>query len=271
MADIPEGIEAIGVTRRELDITDADAVAAVLDRFAPAWVINAAGYTAVDRAESEEGLARAGNALGPERLAEAAKSRGIQLAHLSTDFVFDGTCARPYAPGDPPNPQNAYGRTKLEGERLVAAAAPHALIVRTSWVYAAQGHNFVRTMLRLMAERDRIQVVNDQVGSPTSADSLAASVWALAVQGASGIFHFADGGVASWYDFAVAIQEEALARGLLSRAVPIWPIPAREYPTPARRPAFSVLDTGETYRRLGWPASHWRTNLRRTMDRMTEH
>ncbi|MFQ3666287.1 MAG: sugar nucleotide-binding protein, partial [Sphingomonadaceae bacterium] len=155
----------------------------------------------------------------------------------------------------------AYGRTKLAGERAVFAAHAAPLLVRTAWVHAARGHNFVATMLRLMAERDEVRVVCDQVGTPTHATSLARAIWALLATGATGIFHWTDAGVASWYDFAVAIQEEALAAGLLGRAVPILPIRTEDYPTPARRPACGILDKSATYALIG-PARHWRAELR---------
>jgi dTDP-4-dehydrorhamnose reductase len=159
----------------------------------------------------------------------------------------------------PPNPLGAYGRTKLAGERLAGA---DALIVRTAWVYAPTGGNFVRTMIRLMGERPEVRVVADQIGTPTYAPGLAAALWALAGQGVSGIHHYTDAGAASWYDFAVAIQEEAVAAGLLSAQVPVIPIPTSGFPTPATRPSYSVLDKTSTFAALGGPTPHWRANLR---------
>jgi dTDP-4-dehydrorhamnose reductase len=185
------------------------------------------------------------------------------VIHVSTDFVFDGTQGRPYAPTDQPNPLGVYGRTKLAGEQAVQRCTPSAVIVRTAWVYSMHGHNFVLKMLRVMEERDEVSVVSDQVGAPTWSRSLAAALWAaVGCPDLRGIYHWTDAGVASRYDFAVAIQEEALAVGLLSRAVPIRPVQTHEYPTPARRPAFSVLDTGATRTALGMTAPHWRVNLR---------
>jgi dTDP-4-dehydrorhamnose reductase len=178
--------------------------------------------------------------------------------HVSTDFVFDGKASSPYAPDAPTRPLGVYGATKRDGE---IAAGADALIVRTAWVYAAAGNNFVRTMLRLMAERDEVRVVADQIGTPTHAASLARAIWALAAAGSTGHYHWTDAGAASWYDFAVAIQEEALALGLLSRAVPIVPIRTVDYPTPAQRPAFSILDKTTTWAITG-PARHWRAELR---------
>jgi dTDP-4-dehydrorhamnose reductase len=186
--------------------------------------------------------------------------------HISTDFVFNGASGTPYRPGDAADPQSVYGATKLQGEQAATEADPHALIVRTAWVHAATGANFVRTMLRLMADRDRLTIVSDQVGTPTYAPSLARGLWSLAKADASGIHHFTDAGVASWYDFAVAIHEEAAGLGLLQRPVDIVPIPSTNYPTPARRPAFSVLDKSATWSALGGPAPHWRVNLRACLE-----
>jgi dTDP-4-dehydrorhamnose reductase len=238
-----------------LDLTDAAAVTALVAAERPELILNAAAYTAVDKAESEEDAAYAANATAVANLA----ATGVRLVHVSTDFVFDGVSGIPYAPDAPTGPVSAYGRTKLAGE---AAAGPEALIVRTAWVYAPTGGNFVRTMLRLMAAHPQVRVVADQIGTPTYAPGLAAALWALAAQGATGLYHYTDSGAASWYDFAVAIQEEALAIGLLDTAVPVIPINTVDYPTPATRPHYSVLDKTSTFAALGGPAPHWRANLR---------
>ena len=177
--------------------------------------------------------------------------------------MFDGTFSRAYRSGDERNPVSVYGRSKAAGEDF---AGDDALIVRTAWVYAAGGANFVRTMLRLMREKDALSVVADQIGAPTWAPGLAASLWALSDRGATGIYHHSDAGVASWYDFAVAIQEEALALGLLDRRIPIAPISTEQYPTPARRPPFSLLDSSGTRELLGDGHTHWRVNLRRMLE-----
>jgi dTDP-4-dehydrorhamnose reductase len=251
-----------------LDITDAGAIAACLSNVRPDVVLNAAAYTAVDKAESEEPVARLVNATAVGLLAEGAQRVGARFVHVSTDFVFDGEAGVPYAPDTSPRPLGVYGRTKLEGERL---AGPDALIVRTAWVYAPTGGNFVRTMLRLMAERPEIRVVADQIGTPTYAPGLAAVLWALAGKGVTGIHHHTDSGAASWYDFAVAIQEEALAIGLLAKAVPVIPIATADFPTPGRRPHYSVLDKSSTIAALGGPAPHWRSNLRLMLDEIKTH
>lgn len=268
-AAAPTGAEVTALDRAALDITDAAAVAAAIAREAPEVVLNAAAYTAVDRAEQEEAAAFAVNAAAAGILAGAAREAGARLVHVSTDFVFDGRGATPYPPDAAPAPLGAYGRAKLAGEALVRSGAGEAgLIVRTAWVHGPTGGNFVRTMLRLMREREEVRVVADQIGAPTYAPALAAALWALAGQARAGIWHYTDAGVASWYDFAVAIQEEALARGLLARAVPVIPIATADYPTPARRPGFSVLDCRATYAALGGPAPHWRANLRAMLARI---
>jgi dTDP-4-dehydrorhamnose reductase len=180
--------------------------------------------------------------------------------------VFDGKGHRPYRPQDPVNPLNVYGASKLDGERKVAACSGlNWVIVRTSWVYAPQGKNFVRTMLRLFGDRDRVGVVNDQIGTPTSATSLARCLWRIAVTEASGVLHYTDAGVASWYDFAVAIYEEGKALGLVDRELEIAPITTEEYKTPAVRPLYSVLEKRETAALLRICPRHWRIELREVM------
>ena len=255
----PGGTDVTAIDLADLDLTDFAAVRARILDDRPDLVINAAAYTAVDKAESEEALAHAINAGAVGAIAGALAETGGRLVQVSTDFVFDGASARAYRPGDARDPLSVYGRTKAEGED---AAWADALIVRTAWVYTAGGANFVRTMLRLMAGRDSLSVVADQIGAPTWAPGLAATIWGLTDKGATGLFHHSDAGVASWYDFAVAIQEEALELGLLTRAIPVRPIATADYPTPARRPAFSLLDCSATRDLLGDGYTHWRSNLR---------
>jgi dTDP-4-dehydrorhamnose reductase len=257
----PAGAKLVLAGHAELDIADGDAVSAFVAEAQPDIIINAAAYTAVDKAESEEAAAAAINATAVADLALAAAATRARLVHISTDFVFDGTAHTPYLPTATPNPLCAYGRSKWAGEQA-ALAQPEALIVRTAWVYAANGSNFAKTMLRLMAERDEVRVVADQIGTPTHAAALARTIWGLIERQATGLYHATDAGVASWYDFALAIQEEALAVGLLERTVPILPIRTSDYPTPAKRPAYSVLDKSATWERLGQPAPHWRVELR---------
>jgi dTDP-4-dehydrorhamnose reductase len=250
----------------ELDIVDENALASELLKFKADWIVNAAAYTAVDLAEDEPAKAIAVNDTAVASLARVASAKCSKLLHLSTDFVFDGESKRAYLPSDRTNPLSIYGVSKLGGERHVIAGGT-GIVLRTSWVYAAEGKNFVLTMLRLMREKEQINVVCDQIGTPTWAASAAAAIWGLIDGEATpGIYHWTDLGVASWYDFAVAIQDEALTRGLLSRAIPILPIYSSEYPTKAQRPAFSVLDSAATRSLLRVPATHWRHNLRMMLD-----
>ena len=270
-AAAPASAKVIAPAEADFDITDAAAVARVVADARPDVLFNAAAYTAVDKAETDAATARRINAGATGHLAAAACDAGCRLVHVSTDFVFDGTSSRAYRPDDPAAPISVYGQTKWEGEEAARAVLPDALIVRTAWVYAPAGNNFVRTMLRLMSERDALSVVDDQIGTPTYAPGLAACLWSLAQQGAAGTYHYTDSGVASWYDFAVAIQDEALALGLLARAIPITPIPTSAYPTPARRPAFSLLDKAKTWEQLGAPAPHWRAQLRAMLKEIKTH
>ncbi len=189
-----------------------------IERHTPDVIVNAAAYTAVDRAESDAEGARLLNTGAPGLLAHAARNRGVRLIHLSTDFVFDGMSSTPYAPTASPNPLSTYGRTKLEGEHAVLEVlGERAIILRSSWIYHSRGQNFVRSMLRLMREKRAVRVVADQIGTPTAASSLARVIWKLVYRpDIGGVHHWSDSGVASWYDFAVAIAEEAEARGLIS-------------------------------------------------------
>lgn len=258
----PAGSRVVATDLPDLDITDADAVSAAIATARPTLVINCAAHTAVDAAEKEEALSVAINARAPGLIAAAARAAGARMIHVSTDFVFDGARSTPYPPEAEPRPLGVYGRTKRDGELAVLAADPGALVVRTAWVYAAQGRNFVHTMLRLMRERGAVGVVADQIGTPTWATTLARTLLALDAAGATGVHHATDAGAASWYDFAVAIAEEALALGLLPAMPVITPIRTQDYPTPAARPAYSVLDKTSTWALLDAPAPHWRESLR---------
>lgn len=255
----PDWAEINAIDADDCDFTEVSMLRARLTVEAPDVILNAAAYTAVDKAESDEDLARAINAEAVGAMVEAMAETGGKLVHVSTDFVFDGTSPRAYLPDDARNPLSAYGRTKAEGEDRLR---PEDLLVRTAWVYEAGGANFVRTMIRLMNEREQLGVVADQIGSPTWASGLARTIWGLVEREATGVFHHSDAGVASWYDFAVAIAEEAHDRGLVDRIPRIRPITTADYPTPARRPAFSLLDCRATRAALGDEPVHWRTNLR---------
>lgn len=267
-AAAPGHVDLVARDFPEIDLGDADAIAALVATIAPALILNAAAYTAVDKAETETDLAFRINGAGVGALARAAQRAGARLVHISTDYVFDGTKGHPYLPDDAPTPQSAYGKSKLAGEQQALAQAQDCLIVRTAWLYHEVGANFVKTMLRLMASRPEVRVVCDQVGTPTYAGSLAEALWVLAQGRHRGILHYTDSGVASWYDFACAIQEEALQMGLLENAVPVVPISTAEFPLPAPRPVFGVLDKSQTWALLGKPARHWRHNLRVMLERM---
>ncbi|HEV7137342.1 MAG TPA: dTDP-4-dehydrorhamnose reductase [Steroidobacteraceae bacterium] len=259
----PDGFEAIACTHADLDIGAGEAVRELIGRLRPAVIINAAAYTAVDKAEAEPDSARRINAEGPGHLAAAAGECGARLIHISTDFVFDGAASVPYRPDSATHPLSVYGRTKRDGERAVLEALPErATVVRTAWVYAATGANFMRTMLRVMQGNRAVRVVADQVGTPTAARGLAEVLWKIAGNpDIRGIHHWTDAGVASWYDFAVAIAEEGAELGLLPAEVTVAPIATADYPTPARRPAYSVLDKS-SLAALGLTPVHWRQRLR---------
>ena len=271
MKSAPSGIELCAVTRDELDVGDEVAVREYVTNCKPELIINAAAYTAVDRAESEPVEAARCNESGAHNLAAAAaRLVGTRVIHISTDFVFDGRASVPYTPDDAPMPLGVYGRTKLAGERaVVEALGTRALIVRTAWVYASHGCNFLRTMMRLMNERKAVRVVDDQLGTPTSARSLARVLWMFADRSdLCGVFHWTNAGVASWYDFALAIAEEAAGMSLLHGDVSVMPIASSEYPTVARRPSFSVLDKRSTISALQLEPDHWRVELRSIMREM---
>ena len=264
-----DAAQLLPVSHKDLDIADSDAVLAYVGKHTPDVIINAAAHTAVDRAESEPQLAERVNADGPRHLAAAAREVGARLIHISTDFVFDGTASVPYRPETATAPLSVYGRTKLAGERAVLETLPgRAVIVRTAWVYAAEGSNFVRTMLRVMNANGAVRVVADQVGTPTAAVSLAETLWKIVAEPqVTGIHHWTDAGVASWYDFAVAIAEEGAALNLVPPTVTVTPIATADYPTPARRPAYSVLDKSSLARH-GLVPDHWRRRLRNVLGEM---
>ena len=242
-------------------------LAELVERVAPAIVVNAAAYTAVDKAEDDVDAAFRTNAEAPGVLARACALRDIPFVHYSTDYVFDGQGSRPYREDDPTAPLGVYGASKLAGEDAVRSVGGRHLILRTAWVYGRHGHNFMKTMLRLGADRDELRVVADQVGTPTPA-ALIADVTAelLGLRDApSGTFHLTPRGETSWHGFAEAILEEALARGLIPRAPKVIPIATSDYPTRARRPGYSRLDIGRLEQVLGRALPEWRTGLRQVL------
>ena len=254
--------------RPRLELADAGSITAMLDETKPRLVINAAAYTAVDKAESEPALAHAINAHGPAALAKACAERGIPLIHISSDYVFDGTKTTPYLEDDTISPLGVYGRSKADGEDAVRRNNPQHLIVRTSWVYGPDGANFLRTMLRLGAEREEIGVVGDQHGAPTRADDLAAALLDISETFLNkpqdmgwGTYHLAGGGQTTWHGFAAEIFKQAAAKG---HKVPrLRPIATSEYPTPAKRPAYSVLDQSKIIKSFGIRMPDWRDSLAR--------
>ncbi len=256
-----------------LDVTDHKALREVFKTYSPDCVINATAYTAVDKAESEPDLAFAVNAEAVQVMADLCQDNDTRLIHVSTDFVFSGGNNTPYAPEAPAEPLGVYGASKRAGENAVIEKLPDSsVIVRTAWVYSSHGNNFVKTMLRLMSAKPELGVIYDQVGTPTWAKGLAQWIWCVVEKpDVSGLFHWTDEGVASWYDFAVAIQELALEKGLLDRAIPIKAIPASDYPLPARRPAYSVLDKTSSQAVSGLQGVHWRTQLSNMLDEIKQH
>jgi dTDP-4-dehydrorhamnose reductase len=259
----PAMVDFIGTDLPELDILDAPALQSRLAAEQPGFVVNAAAYTAVDKAEAEPEIARRVNVDGSRNVAEAARNAGARVIYISTDFVFEGGKGTPYQPDDVPAPLSVYGRTKLDGEAAVRDATDgDAIVIRTAWLYSRFGHNFVKTMLRLMRERDELSVVDDQRGTPTWARSLTEVIWtAIGRDFPGGVYHWTDGGEASWYDFAGAIYAAARGSGLLGRDVAIRAIPTAEYPTPARRPAYSVLDCSATVAATGIEQRPWAERL----------
>ena len=281
IASRPEGIELIATSRSggdgllALDLADAEACRAALQQHRPDWVLNGGAYTAVDKAESEPELAQAVNTGAPRTFAEALSSTGGRLLQLSTDFVFNGQRGTPYRPDQQRDPLGVYGSTKAAGEEAVEqvlGGSGRAVILRTSWVMGPVGRNFALTMLRLHREREQISVVADQVGCPTSTLGLAQACW-RAVERVSVqpgqldlIHHWSDAGAASWYDVAVAIGELGKELGLLERAAQVAPITTADYPTPAQRPSYSLLDCTATRRALDLQPLHWRQALHRVLE-----
>lgn len=263
----PPEIEVVGLGHRECDITDSELVDAAVAAHRPDVVINAAAFTAVDEAERQPSLAYAVNATGAGNVARAAQTVGARTIHVSTDYVFDGTSRKPYQPESRPNPINVYGGSKLGGEKEVQGWASDPLIIRSSWLYASHGKNFQRTILAALQAAKPLRVVSDLTGVPTSAGSLAVAIWKCAARPElRGIHHWVDDGTATWYDFAVAIHEIALQRGLIGKPVAITPISWKEYKAPALRPPYSVLDARALSRAIQRQPRSWRTSLAEVLD-----
>lgn len=273
LASKPEGVHLIACSRAELDLADPAACRTAVKTHQPDWVLNAGAYTAVDKAETEPEQAHAVNAGAPAAFAEALADTGGRLLQVSTDFVFNGSQGSPYRPEQNLDPLGVYGSTKAAGE-MAALALPGARVLRTSWVYGPVGKNFCLTMLRLHALKSQanepLGVVADQVGCPTATHTLASACWraigAGKTMGGSGpeqprILHWSDAGAATWYDFAVAIGELAVAAGLLKKAAQVRPLTTADYPTIAQRPSYSLLDCAATRLLLDLEPLHWRSAL----------
>jgi dTDP-4-dehydrorhamnose reductase len=245
---------------READITDKENLQRIFARLKPDYCINAAAYTAVDKAESEPQKAHAINVDGARNLARICNEFQTELIHISTDFVFDGTKRTPYIETDATNPQGVYAQTKLDGEHAIIDATAHYFIIRTSWVYSKFGNNFMKTMLRLATERTSLNVVDDQIGTPTNAVDLAEAILQIIESGKKtyGIYHFSNGGIISWYDFAREIFS------LNGVEIELNPIPTSAYPTPAKRPGYSVLDKGKITQTFGIEIRDWKASLKAT-------
>jgi dTDP-4-dehydrorhamnose reductase len=258
-------IDVVGLSRREADISDRQSIASALERIRPRLVVNAAAYTAVDKAETDIEAAFEGNARGPQILAEETDKVGVPLLHFSTDYVFDGIKIGAYLEDDPIGPVGVYGRSKAEGEAKVRGAAARHVIIRTSWVYGIYGANFLKTMLRLAQERDELRVVADQGGCPTATIDLARAAFAVdrcVSEGAApwGTYHFAGNGATTWFDFASEIVDAAAP--LLKRRPKTTPIATSDYPTPARRPVNSELDSSRFELTFGYRSEAWQTRTR---------
>ena len=255
------GMEFVFCSSSDLDIVDADDCEAVFAKIKPDFCINAAAYTAVDKAETEEAKAHLINVIGAQNIAVACKNQGTILLHISTDFVFDGEKNTPYTEDDFPNPTGAYGQTKLDGEKAIQSVFEKYYIIRTSWVYSQFGNNFMKTMLRIASERDSISVVNDQVGTPTNAVDLAEALVTIILNNKNefGIYNFSNEGQCSWYDFAKKIFE------INNDNISLTPIPTTGFPTPAKRPKYSVLDKGKIKKAFSIAIQDWDQSIEKAL------
>ena len=254
--------------RDDIDITSSTDIEEKLSPLKADVLINASAYTAVDKAEEDTDACKAINTLAVKNLANFCKDNGAFMVHVSTDYVFNGHKGSPYLTDDPIEPQGAYGKSKAEGEKALLEILPDAsCLIRTAWVYSSHGNNFVKTMLRLMADKPQLAVIDDQIGTPTWAKGLAEACVSAAEDKTAGVYHWTDEGVASWYDFALAIQELGIDKGLLDKPIPVLPIPSSQYPTPAKRPHYSVLDK-QTAREAfaSCKPTHWRKQLASMLD-----
>jgi len=260
----------IALGRYDIDIFDVESMCIILKERGARAVINTAAYTAVDKAESEIENVYAINETGSKNVARACSLLNIYLVHISTDFVFDGQNTSPYLPSNLCNPISAYGKSKRAGEKAVLETLPDSsCVLRTSWVYSRFGNNFLKTMLKLMTERDELDVVGDQIGTPTNASGLANACMQIVTYRLVGTHHYTDAGLASWYDFAEAIYEIGIELGMLNKTISLRPISTSEYPTAAKRPIYSVLDKTSLLEAMpSIVLFHWRDQLRAMMETM---
>ena len=266
----PRYIELLSLARSDINLLDLSDIEKVIEKFKPDVVINASGYTDVEGAESDAINAFSINETGVENIATATSKTNIRLIHISSDFVFDGTSKLPYTTNDKPYPLSVYGASKLAGERVINRLQPkNSSIVRTSWLYSSYGNNFVKTMLTLMAHKESLNVVSDQIGRPTHAKGLAHFIWQLTgLKKLDPIYHWSDLGSTSWYEFAIEIQNIGLNLGLLTRKIPITSIPSADYPSNVERPKYSVLDTSNSLSILA--AKDWREELTEFLNNVKE-
>ncbi|MBE9071460.1 dTDP-4-dehydrorhamnose reductase [Microcystis sp. LEGE 08355] len=268
---LPQWGEVISIGREELDLTNSEKISQLIREIHPDYLVNAAAYTAVDKAEIEPDLAYSINAIAPKIMAESAEKIQAKFLHISTDYVFDGRKNTPYLETDLTNPLGVYGQSKLRGEEEIKTVNSQAIILRTAWVYGSYGKsNFVKTMLRLGKEREELKVVVDQVGSPTWAKDIATAITQLLinVDNPAGIYNFTNSGVASWFDLTKAIFEEAKISGIPLKIQRVIPITTAEYPTPAVRPAYSVLSGQKISQQLGYIPPYWRDSLKAMLNQL---
>jgi dTDP-4-dehydrorhamnose reductase len=255
----PNGVAVIALDLQDVDIREHDAVASAITTARPEVIMNCAAFTNVDGAEQSKDDAMAVNGIAPGTIAQIAAGVGARVIHVSTDYVFDGMAHSPYVADAPTGPVNAYGVTKLEGERRVLSADPRAIVVRTAWLHSAYGKNFVKTAVGMLSGGQTMRVVDDQIGTPTRANHLARAMWQIAeTPSMRGLFHFTDAGVASWYDVAVAVGDELKSAGRLGAGAVVAPIETTQRPSPARRPPFAVLNKHATWHSIGIVPTHWR-------------
>ena len=267
----PDNITLTTCDYPKVDFCSTSSIDQCINSSKPDCIINAAAYTAVDNAEQEKDLAYRINHKAVLEIAELCRDNTISLIHISTDFIFNGQNFKPYQPDDTPDPKSVYGQSKLEGEQAIHKILnDQALIIRTAWLYSSHGNNFVKTMLRLMAEKQSLNIIDEQIGTPTWANGLARAIWTALEKTICGTFHWTDAGVASWYDFAMAIQEEGLRTGLLDNSIPISPVPSHQFPTPAKRPIYSVLDKTSFWQAMNINPTHWRVQLRSMLKELNQ-